>query len=280
MDRRAGGTLRARSCSSTGPAGFGRGAIRDPGMRVAPASVKPRHDPGDEEMSTTTWPQRPPEHVTDTVRWEGTPRAAADLTRLRRELRALVRRGPWQPLGEADLERLLLIFEELASNGLRHGRPPVHVLLAKTSTGWLLDVSDDAVELPPAPARDRDAADGGMGLPLVARLSAAHGWTVDGVRKQVWARIDAAPAPGPRDGAVPPPRPPASAARPVGGNPEDLTRIQEVLDERAAALGFRPELWSTDPLPELTSDVVIDLLAVLREALTNVSRHARAASAQ
>jgi signal transduction histidine kinase len=34
----------------------------------------------------------------------------------------------------------------------------------------------------------------------------------------------------------------------------------------------------TGPVAELTGDVVIDLLAVLGEALTNVARHARAGS--
>ena len=143
-------------------------------------------------MIATQWPQRPPEPDTDlTVWWEGSPRVPSDLTWLRRELRAAVGYRSEQR-GEADvLDRLLLVLEELASNGLRHGRPPVSVVLAAVSTGWLLDVSDAAVDHPPAPALGRDAAAGGMGLPLVARLAAAHGWTVQGGRKHVWAIIDA-----------------------------------------------------------------------------------------
>jgi hypothetical protein len=39
----------------------------------------------------------------------------------------------------------------------------------------------------PAPAVDRDPAQGGMGLHLVARLAVAHGWYVDGGHKHVWA---------------------------------------------------------------------------------------------
>lgn len=227
-------------------------------------------------MITTHWPQRAPQPVTDlTVWWTATPRTAADLTRLRRELRALVRHGPWRAGGDADVDRLLLVFEELASNGLRHGRPPVNVLVAKVLTGWLLDVSDAAVELPPAPARDRDAADGGMGLPLVARLSGAHGWTAHGERKHVWARIDAATLPDPADDAVLPPHQPAE---PAGGGAPDLARVHGVIDDRATVLGWPPELRSTDPLPEPPSDVVTDLLAVRGEALTNIARHARAGS--
>ncbi|HEY4624649.1 MAG TPA: hypothetical protein VIH01_01445, partial [Blastococcus sp.] len=36
----------------------------------------------------------------------------------------------------------------------------------------------------------RDPGAGGMGLYLVARTSAAHGWAVLGGRKHVWAHLD------------------------------------------------------------------------------------------
>src|SRR3954468_13738521 len=192
-------------------------------------------------MIKTEWPQRPPEPVPElTVRWEGLPRAAADLTRLRRELRAAVGRLPEQDDDGEGLDRLLLVFEELASNGLRHGRPPVRVLLATVPTGWLIDVSDAAADHPPVPARGRDAAAGGMGLPLVARLAAAHGWTVHGARKHVWARIDTVPESGPSNGGGP-----ADPDRP-------LARICGVLDDCAAALGFLPALRVTGSVDEMT----------------------------
>jgi histidine kinase-like protein len=123
------------------------------------------------------------------VGWSATPATAADLTRLRHSLPALVGHRS-RPAG-GDLDELLLVFEELASNGLRHGRPPVRVVVAALRTGWLIVVSDAAAECPPVPARDRDLATSGLGLCLVAVLSGAHGWTVDGDRKHIWARIDA-----------------------------------------------------------------------------------------
>jgi two-component sensor histidine kinase len=229
-------------------------------------------------MTTTQWPQRPPEPAPElTVWWEGAPQTAADLTRLRRELHAAVGRLPEQD-GDG-LDQLLLVFEELASNGLRHGRPPVRVLLATVPTGWLIDVSDAAADRPPVPAIGRDAAAGGMGLPLVARLAAAHGWTVHGERKHVWARINGVPRSGPSNGGVPLPR---CGSQPTGGTPAGADRvvggIRGILDDRAAVLGFRPALRATGPVAELTSDLVTDLLAVLGEALTNVARHARAGS--
>lgn len=210
-------------------------------------------------MSTPEWMQRSPEPDVDhAIRWRGSPQVAADLTRLRHELQAEVGRGRGEHA--EDLDGLLLVFEELASNGLRHGRPPVYVHLAAVRTGWLLDVSDAAADRPPVPAHGRDAAAGGMGLPLVARLAAAHGWTVDGDRKHVWARMDIAPVPGPADGV------------------RAVARLRGLLDDRAAGLGFRPALRAGGRLSELTDDLVTDLLAVLGEALTNVARHARAGS--
>jgi signal transduction histidine kinase len=133
----------------------------------------------------------------------------ADLTRLRHSLAALVERS--RPVAaETDVDQLLLVFEELVSNGLRHGRPPVRVAVAAIPTGWLLDVSDAAADSPPVPAHHREPVTGGMGLSLVAGLSAAHGWIVDRGRKHIWARVDARSlTPGSGCTVIPAPRIPA-----------------------------------------------------------------------
>ena len=122
-------------------------------------------------------------------RWE--PAASADLTAHRLQLAAALR-GTNRPTvaDEGAVERLLLAFEELSSNALRHGRRPVRVEVTAADGFWLLDVSDAAVDHPPTPAVDRDAAHGGMGLYLVASICTAHGWFAHRGRKHAWGCID------------------------------------------------------------------------------------------
>lgn len=149
-------------------------------------------------MSETLWAHRPlprPAPEPAAGRWEGAPATVAELTALRLELHAALLDGA-RPAGagDDDIERLLLAFEELVSNGLRHGLPPVRVTVETTGTGWVLDVTDAAVNRPPTPAVGRDAAAGGLGLYLIARLCSAHGWMAEPGRKHVWARIDYAAA--------------------------------------------------------------------------------------
>jgi serine phosphatase RsbU (regulator of sigma subunit) len=154
-------------------------------------------------MSDTLWVQRPRPHLGSPVDavLRGAPTTLAELRALRMQLRADLTNGA-RPAGadDDDVDRLLLAFEELVSNGLRHGGGPVDVAVTTAGPGWLLEVSDAAGDAPPVPAVDRDAALGGLGLYLVAQISGAHGWTAgDDGRKVVWARVDftgeAAPSP-------------------------------------------------------------------------------------
>jgi anti-sigma regulatory factor (Ser/Thr protein kinase) len=124
-------------------------------------------------------------------RWR--PAGPADLTASRLALSAALHDGarPARATEEA-VERLVLAFEELASNAVRHGRPPVEVSVTTVDDrAWLLRVSDAAGDTPPTPALDREAALGGLGLQVVATLADDHGWTPspDG-GKTVWVRID------------------------------------------------------------------------------------------
>jgi anti-sigma regulatory factor (Ser/Thr protein kinase) len=145
-------------------------------------------------MSEALWVHRPPPHLGSPVHaaWRGAPTTIAELRALRMQLRAELGNGGRPPgADDDDLDRLLLAYEELVSNALRHGRGPVQVVVTAAGSGWLVEVSDAAGDSPPAPAVDRDPALGGLGLYLVAQISGAHGWTVEGDgRKVVWARVD------------------------------------------------------------------------------------------
>ncbi|GAA4601989.1 signal transduction histidine kinase [Actinoplanes octamycinicus] len=66
---------------------------------------------------------------------------------------------------------------------------------------------------------------------------------------------------------------------PVG--PSLRGELREAVAAAEPALGFRPELETSGPVDSaVPDDVVPELLAVLREALSNVARHARAGSAR
>jgi anti-sigma regulatory factor (Ser/Thr protein kinase) len=137
-------------------------------------------------MGRLAWPVRPlPDGRGEVWRWRLA--ALAELPAARAALRS--RLGGIGVQGQQDEsgEQLVLAFDELASNALRHGESPVVATVVAGSGGWLLDVSDRARLAMPAPTVDRDPAQGGMGLQLVARLSVAHGWYVDEECKHVWA---------------------------------------------------------------------------------------------
>jgi hypothetical protein len=162
-------------------------------------------------LTDAMWGERPPTFPegdrTVVGRWS--PVDTAALTRSRRQLAAAL----WQEeaaglVAGGAVERLLLVFEEVGSNAVRHGRGPVEITLTRSPTYWLLEVSDAAVDARPDPALDRDAALGGLGLYVVARVCGAHGWYLDGERKIVWARIDHTRAEAPADvvDALPKPR--------------------------------------------------------------------------
>ena len=212
-------------------------------------------------MPESAWPQRsPPVQRADPPRsWTGEPETPAHLATLRKELRSAAAAGPVPPdADDDDVEELLLVVEELASNALRHGCPPTRVAVTLTPTGWLVDVSDAAPERPPTPAVGRDPVLGGLGLHLVDRLSDGHGWLVDSGRKHVWAHLACA------------------AAQPSRGV---AARLRDEVAVLTAALPGPATVRVPGRLDDLREDVVKDLFTAVREALTNVTRHAHAHTA-
>ena len=117
----------------------------------------------------------------------------SELSRLRARLRASLTGSPTvvHPEREHWSERLVLIADELTSNALRHGAPPVATALSRQADRWMVAVKDSSASVPPAPAEGRDPGLGGFGLYLVADLSAAHGFDLTRGAKSVWAVVEA-----------------------------------------------------------------------------------------
>ena len=140
-------------------------------------------------MDSQTWPAAPvPDVPGDVWRWQ-LP-SVHDASRVRMDLRARLAHPSLTSSSTEDArEGLLLAFEELASNALRHGGGAVEAVIVATRQGWLLTLSDESPDRPPVPAVDRDPALGGMGLPMVAQLSVYYGYAVDAARKTVWAQL-------------------------------------------------------------------------------------------
>lgn len=119
--------------------------------------------------------------------WHWRPAGLTDLPRIRRELRGkLAEQSAADAPAVADPEMFVLAVDELMSNALRHGRAPVVVDIGRTDEAWLLTVCDRAVDEPPRPAFDRDPAQGGMGLGLVAHGALQEGWYASEAGKHVW----------------------------------------------------------------------------------------------
>src|SRR4051794_41444900 len=128
-------------------------ASRDPGRPASPAS----------------WPSAPVPSVPGDV-WHWQLSSMPVVSRVRSDLRARIAH-PSVSTGSTEDARdgLLLVFEELASNALRHGGGDVRALVLPGPGGWLLDLRDEAPEKPPVPADDRDPALRRVGLQLVAQ---------------------------------------------------------------------------------------------------------------
>ncbi|MEU4788924.1 ATP-binding protein [Micromonospora tulbaghiae] len=129
----------------------------------------------------------PPPQASELERWMLD--SPEDLRGLRASLReALNRHGLVQ--GE-DLDEVphlvVLVATELASNALRHGRPPTLITLLATDDQFLLDVADHDVSSVPELTDISPTDSGGRGLFLAQSVSLDVGWYATDKTKNIWA---------------------------------------------------------------------------------------------
>ncbi|WP_030272873.1 ATP-binding protein [Micromonospora globosa] len=129
----------------------------------------------------------PPPQASELERW--VLDSPEDLRGLRASLRdALNRHGLVQG---ADLDEVphlvVLVATELASNALRHGRPPTIITLLATDDRFLLDVADHDVSTVPELTDIHPMDSGGRGLFLAQSVSLDVGWYGTEKTKNIWA---------------------------------------------------------------------------------------------
>jgi anti-sigma regulatory factor (Ser/Thr protein kinase) len=135
------------------------------------------------------WPSASPPPASPVCTWQ--LRDLAQLPQLRNDLRRHTEADirPGDSAGTDLRDQLVLAFDEMASNALRHGQGDVEAVLQLTEDSYLIEVSDQAAGAPPSPAVGRDPSEGGLGLYLIAELASRHGWYVSGGHKHVWALL-------------------------------------------------------------------------------------------
>jgi anti-sigma regulatory factor (Ser/Thr protein kinase) len=140
------------------------------------------------EPAGLAWPSSPPPPAADGWQWELS--AVSELPRVRAQLRrGLAAESTGDALAEERDEAVVLAFDEMASNALRHGGGGVRARVQQTPDAWLVEVRDSAPDTPPRPAVGRDPSQGGLGLYLIAEMADAHGWHLADGQKSVWALL-------------------------------------------------------------------------------------------
>jgi anti-sigma regulatory factor (Ser/Thr protein kinase) len=134
------------------------------------------------------WPSATPPAAEDGWQWDLVH--VSELPAVRAQLRQGLAAASTDDPKAAELdEAVVLAFDEMASNALRHGGGGVTARVRRTAEAWLVEVCDQAPAQPPQPAVGRDPSQGGLGLYLIAEMADAHGWHSDEGIKSVWALL-------------------------------------------------------------------------------------------
>jgi anti-sigma regulatory factor (Ser/Thr protein kinase) len=140
------------------------------------------------ESAGLPWPSSEPPPAADGWHWELS--SIAELPQVRAQLRrGLAEQSDGDDAAAERDEAVVLAFDEMASNALRHGGGGVRARVQRTSAAWLIEVRDSAADSPPQPAVGRDPSLGGLGLYLIAEMADDHGWHLTDGQKSVWALL-------------------------------------------------------------------------------------------
>lgn len=102
-----------------------------------------------------------------------------------RELRAALE--SWVGSDAPMLDELLIVTNELASNALTYGHPPLQVSATSNSTSIHIYVTQARVDSLPLPHIASETGSRGRGLLLVDALSHGWGWWSSAKEVAVWA---------------------------------------------------------------------------------------------
>ncbi|MBL7253522.1 ATP-binding protein [Paractinoplanes lichenicola] len=95
--------------------------------------------------------------------------------------------------GSEITDRMVLVATELATNAIKHGRPPTEIRLMRTEEQFILDVADRDLSTVPELAHTRPIDAGGRGLFLAMNMSLQVGWYAGASTKHIWAAFAARP---------------------------------------------------------------------------------------
>lgn len=130
----------------------------------------------------------PPPEATELHLW--VLNTSTELAHLRAGLRKALASHGFRLDQDDDLETaecMVLVATELATNAIRHGRPPTEIRLMRTDEHFLLDVSDHDLSTVPELAHTRPINAGGRGLLLAMNMSLKVGWYAGRDTKHIWA---------------------------------------------------------------------------------------------
>ncbi|GAA4978746.1 ATP-binding protein [Actinoplanes utahensis] len=113
--------------------------------------------------------------------------SVGELRHLRSGLRSVL---TGVPLGSDGEERIAVVATELATNALRHGRPPTLVRLLQEPGRLILDVADHDLTGEPLFDLERPVGLGGLGLRLARTFATDFGWYRTSRMKHIWAAFD------------------------------------------------------------------------------------------